>query len=125
MMEALMSIRETVDRKELGRSVLEHLGKLMDRGLDSRDRSGGERFIDVDYARFIEDPLTAVRAIYDHFDIEMDDATTAALEAHVSSNPRGKHGKHEYDLSQYGLSAGHVRERLGGYLERFDLRVND
>lgn len=121
MMEAVMSIRETIDRHELGRSVLSHLGNLMERGLAARDRCGAERFIDIDYRDLVDDPLAAAARIYDHFGLETNAATGAAMKAHVDANPRGKHGKHVYDLSSYGLSVADVRERLGTYIERFDL----
>ena len=121
MMEAVMSVREKVDKHEIGRSVLSHLGNLMDRGLAARDTVGADRFIDVDYREFVSDPLTSARRIYDYFEIEMTAQAEAAMKAHVDANPSGKHGKHEYDLSEYGLSAGQVRERIGGYLERFDV----
>lgn len=125
MMEAVMSIRETVEKKQLGHAVLSHLGNLMDRGLAARDAGANHRFIDVDYRELIEDPMVAARTIYDRFGLEIDAKTEAAMKAHVEANPRGKHGKHVYDLSQYGLTTGEVRERLAGYLERFDLKIED
>ena len=45
----------------------------------------------------------------------------AALEAHVASHPRGKHGAHEYRLEEYGLSPEQVLHRFAPYLERFDV----
>ena len=43
------------------------------------------------------------------------------MEAHVRANPKGKHGKHEYDLATYGLEASQVLERFAPYVQRFDL----
>ena len=40
-------------------------------------------------------------------------------EAHAAANPRAKHGKHEYELEEFGLSEERVRERFRAYRERF------
>ena len=45
------------------------------------------------------------------------------MEAHVASNPKGKHGAHEYDLEKYGLTLDMIRDRLGGYAERYELEI--
>ena len=40
-------------------------------------------------------------------------------EAHAAANPRTKHGRHEYDLEEFGLAEARVRERFRIYQERF------
>jgi hypothetical protein len=42
------------------------------------------------------------------------------MRVHVRENPQGKHGEHEYALSDYGLAPEQVRARLAGRLERFE-----
>ena len=44
-----------------------------------------------------------------------------ALETHILEHPKDKHGSHQYDLEEYGLTAERVRERFAGYIERFGL----
>jgi len=41
----------------------------------------------------------------------------------MADNPKGKHGKHEYDLAEYGLSADAVHERFKDYIEDYDIPV--
>jgi hypothetical protein len=43
------------------------------------------------------------------------------MREYVASHPQRKHGKHEYSLEEYGLSPESIRERLGFYLDRFNL----
>jgi len=121
MMRVLMNIRESVDPRELGPTVLEYLARSLERGLAARDRLDPDRFVDVDYRRFVADPLGTAEAIYRAFELPLPEATRRALREHVQAHPQGRHGRHEYSLEEYGLSPGQVRERLRFYTERFEV----
>jgi hypothetical protein len=121
MMAMLMAIRVSFDPKQLGPTVLEYLARSLERGLAARDRLEPARFLDVDYRAFVADPLATVRGSYRHFGLELGPQEEASLSAWAASHPQGKHGAHRYSLEEYGLSAEAVRERLGFYLDRFDV----
>ena len=121
MMAAIMTIQESVDPRELGPTVLEYLARSLERGMAARDGSDPRRFLDVDYHRFVEQPMQTVERIYDHFELELDSGTADAMRAHLSQNPQHQHGLHRYSLAEYGLSAEAVRARLADYVARFDL----
>ncbi len=121
MMAAIMTIRESLDPRELGPTVLEYLARSLERGLAARDSSAPERFLDVDYHRFVEQPMQTVERIYDYFGLELGSETADAMRAHISENPQHRHGSHRYSLAEYGLSAEAVCARLADYIERFDL----
>jgi hypothetical protein len=121
MMAMLMAVRASFDPKQLGPTVLEYLARSLERALAARDRLDARRFRDVDYRAFVADPLGTVRGVYDHFGLERTPAVDAALADWAREHPQGKHGAHRYSLEEYGLSAEAVRERLGCYLERFDV----
>jgi len=91
----------------------------MERALEARDRSESQRFIDVRFADFVEDSMSVIQKVYDHFELPLGDAAEQAMRDHVSSNPKGKHGSHDYDLERYGLTTQQVRDRLAGYIDRF------
>lgn len=121
MTAALMVAREGFDPATLGPVVLEYYARSLERGLAARDRLDPARFVDVDYRRFVSDPLAAARSIYGHFDLPQGEAVRAALRQHMADHPQGRHGRHEYSLEQYGLTPGAVRERFADYIQRFDL----
>ena len=121
MMAALMTIRESVDLRELGPVVLEYLARSLERGLAARDSSAPERFLDVDYHRFVEQPMKTVEQIYGYFGIELGSESADAMRAYIRENPQNRHGSHRYALAEYGLSAEAVCSRLADYIECFDL----
>ena len=58
---------------------------------------------------------------YDQFGLDFTSEAEQSLVEHLTDNPKGKHGPHQYSLEEYGLSKERVLERLGDYVERFDL----
>jgi hypothetical protein len=41
------------------------------------------------------------------------------MRAWLADNPRHRHGRHDYDLARFGLTAGQVGEALATYTGRF------
>ncbi len=123
MMNAVFGMNNCTPIESLGPVVLEHIATSLERGLEARERTDPTRFIDVRFDDFIADNIGTAEKIYAHFELPLEGEARAAMEAHVASNPMGKHGKHEYDLEQYGLSLDKIRDRLGAYADRYELEI--
>ena len=121
MMQTLFESRGCSAQPELGATVLEYLARSLECGLEARTGSDESRFRDVRYPDFVADPMGVIRSAYRHFDLRLTSEAESAMQRHVSENPRGKHGAHSYDLEQYGLTPEQVRDRLSGYIDRFEL----
>ena len=48
--------------------------------------------------------MSAVRAIYRHFDRELSPEAEAAMAQYAARNPKDKKGAHLYSLEEFGLS---------------------
>jgi hypothetical protein len=116
-----MSIRESYDKAELGRAVLDHLATALGRGMRARDAADPKRFLDVDYRHFVRDPMATVERIYAHFELPLAGRVADAMQVHVNANPQSKHGRHDYSLAEYGLDAETVRAQFSQYTARFGL----
>jgi hypothetical protein len=123
MMAMLFNLNGFGEQVGLGETVLEYLARSMERALEARDRVGSGRFIDIRFDDFVADNMATLDTIYSHFELPIDDDARETMASHVRNNPKGKHGKHEYDLEQYGLSADRIRDRLSFYVDRFALEV--
>ncbi|MDX1733345.1 MAG: sulfotransferase [Halioglobus sp.] len=104
-----------LDQGEIGRAVMEWYAMSLEKGLAMRDRLPPELFVDCSQRQFVEDPMGVVQRVYDAFDLPLSEASRAVLQSHVDANPKGKHGKHEYDLAEYGLTAEMIAERFAFY----------
>jgi hypothetical protein len=123
MTHALMSGTGGVemDKRELGPIVMDFYATSLERGLAARDRLDPARFVDVTHDQFVADSMAVVEKIYGHFDLPLGDEARAAVQAHIDANPKGKHGRHEYHLDEYGLGEDEVRGRFASYIDRFGI----
>ncbi len=108
------------DPLAVARQWLELLGAMTDRLVDF-DARRGDRVLHVRYSDLVAEPLAAIDGIYRHSERAFTDAADIAMRAYLDDNPQGKHGRVEYSLEEFGLSAGEVDERFSAYRERFGI----
>lgn len=104
-----------LDAGEIGRAVMEWYALTLERGLAVRETLPEELFVDCSQQEFVDDPMGVVKRVYDHFGMVLGDDARDALASHIESNPKGKHGKHEYSLEEYGLTRELISERFAFY----------
>jgi hypothetical protein len=114
---------DDVDLLAIGDNLTETFELMIERSDAFRARHGRSAIHDVQYADLVSDPLGAVRGIYAAFDEPFTTKAKTAMQSYLAANPKGKHGRHEYSLEEFGLSAAGVRERFRAYVERFAIPV--
>jgi len=88
--------------------------------LASRDSPGGEAgLIDIDYYRLVADPAAVVGEIYSRLGLIMPAAVQDELAGWIARNPKGKRGRHDYRLADYGLDFETVNRGFAAYRHRF------
>ena len=87
----------------------------LERGLAVREKLDPSLFVDCSQQELVDDPMAVVRRVYAHFGLEMDEAAQKAFIAHIEANPKGKHGRHEYKLEEYGLTRELIDKRFAFY----------
>jgi hypothetical protein len=87
----------------------------------ARDRSGlpADQTIDVHFDAFMGDDVAMVERIYALAGQPFTPEVKAAMDAFMADHPRGKFGRIDYDLADFGLDAGECRDRFAFYVERF------
>jgi len=83
-----------------------------------------DRFLDVYYEDLTQDPILALRRIHDQFGMPWTPSTVEVAQHYLHMHPRSRHGRHAYDLADYGLSQDEVRKRFGDYQGRRAERVS-
>lgn len=110
-----------IDARELGRQVLGRLASDMERYLAARAALAPDRFYDLDYREFLNDPITAIRKMYDRFGFVLSDEAEGRMRAYLSDNPKNKHGVHKYRPEDFGLQETAIRGRFADYIDSQDL----
>lgn len=115
---------DDVDLEAIGRSFVDTFRIMIDRTLAFTGTHGGGSIHHVQYADTLRDPVGTVRSIYEHYGEPFTAPAEAAMRAYLADNKQGKHGRHVYDLAEYGLSAAEVRDLFGDYIEAFGIPVS-
>jgi len=109
---------DVIDPFTVCREAIDYWAEATDRFLRERNRLPNHRICDVRHGEIRDDPVGAVRRIYDYFgwslspEAERRMQTLAARQGESLSN-------HRYDLSQFGSSAEEVLEAFEPYCRRF------
>ena len=96
----------------------------LDRGMAARDRGAlpAGQVVDVQFADFVADPLTAIAGIYAGIGRELTPDAEARMRAFLASHPGdGGGGGTRYRWADTGLDADACRARAKGYQERYDV----
>ncbi len=112
------------DPHQVGRDMLELVRQHVD-GLVAFDiaeeKLGSNRFVHIDYYGLADAPETVMPQVFERADLEWTDDVEARVRTWREQNPKGKRGKHEYRLDDYGLQRDAVEEVFRDYIERFDI----
>ena len=108
-----------VDTHELGQQVLTRLANDLDRYMIERKSQAAERFLDLQYADLMKDPVNTVHQIYNHFGFELNGQVEKRMQEFLTANPRHKHGVHSYQPEDFGLTEKMIRRRFEKYMDSF------
>jgi len=99
-----------------------HYGTEKTMSARQRGLLGSERVIDIQFANFREDPLAAVRAIYDFFGLELQETSARGMQAFLDNGSESeRHGRHSYKLQDSGLDLSAERSRFASYQAAYDI----
>jgi hypothetical protein len=73
-------------------------------------------FHDVAFRRFMAQPEATLAAIFAHCGMDFTADARAATLGYLESRPRDKHGTHNYELAQFGLTAGAIEALFADYV---------
>jgi hypothetical protein len=108
------------DADELGAEQLGRWWLAVSRAMDFRARVGDDRFADLSFADLQVDPVSAMEAAYGRIGLEFSDTSRAAVSSWATTHEPGSHGRHSYDLADFGLTITQVHEQFAPYLEAYD-----
>jgi hypothetical protein len=106
-----------IDTPQMGRSVMEWYARSLEEGLAARDKLPPALFLDCSQQEFAQRPMELVERLCREFNLPLSQEGRAAMQAHVDANPKGKHGRHEYDLATYGLTRELIDQRFSFYTD--------
>jgi hypothetical protein len=112
---------DAVQPREIGPEVAVAWAEGVRRAMQTLDAGliPADRILHVPYPELIRSPLEVVRRVYDQFEIKLSDRAQQRLRDFPLSNPKGRFGKHEYSLEEFGLDRVTEAKRYSEYCQRF------
>lgn len=77
--------------------------------------------MDVVHSDFHADPMRVLEQIYGFIGMDIGDDLRARFAQRIAEKPELAHGKHAYDLADFGMSAEETRAAFGDYVARYGL----
>jgi hypothetical protein len=112
---------DEVDLPEIAAQMVDTFDLMIARQNAFRDVHGENSIHDLRYKDLMADPIGEMRKVYAHFDEELTQEAEAAMRKLLAEAPKGKHGKHEYSLEEFGLTAAGVRAHFKDYCDRYEI----
>ena len=112
---------DSVDPRALGQQQLRWWADSLDAAMAARDKHGdkSDQFLDVQFDEVVADPVAVLHRAYERFDIPWSANTEGRMGAFLANNPRGKHGAHQYEIEDFGMSLAQIRERFEDYCDAY------
>jgi PAS domain-containing protein len=110
---------DTVDLEWIGAYWADRLKRMLSACAHSRDVLPADRTIDVHFDEFMENDMAMVTRIYHMAGVPLTEEGERAMSRFTRAHPRGRHGGVHYELSQFGLDRGQLKEYFRFYAERF------
>jgi len=116
--------RSSIEPEVLADYWVDRVDRLLQACVRDRDLLPADQTVDVLFHEFMADDVATVERIYERNHRQMTPIARGDLDAFMTDNPRGKHGRIAYDLrGHFGLEPDAVRERFGYYFDRFPVAV--
>ncbi len=112
---------DDIDPVETGQHEVHYFAQMLNRGMAQRDAmpDSSRRFFDIRFSDLVSDPISVIKQLYQHFDFEFTDAAETAMRTYFENRPRDKHGKHSYQLEDFGLSRECHSPLFADYCQRY------
>jgi len=114
---------DDIDVTEIAREWSTWLNLGYERSVDFRSSGAlrDDQVIDMQFHRFVRDPLAGIRDIYAHFDLELEPRVASRMRAYIENNPDDRDGRHAHQFAETGLDLDEEREKVRRYQEFFDV----
>jgi hypothetical protein len=109
---------DDVDGRRLGPDIARLLGLLQENASADQQRHSS-RIFQIHYRQLVADSIGAVQSIYRYFALEPATGMEARMRSWLAHNPAHKHGKHQYDLEQFGLTPQDLERIFANYPEQY------
>jgi len=104
---------------EIGNYWLDRLSEWLNNFIEVRNSIPDDRFIDINYLDLVEAPEKIGTQVLKSIQINDDILTKEMMENWIKANKRENRQKHNYKLSDYGLTRESISNKFKDYIEKY------
>jgi hypothetical protein len=104
---------------EIGNYWLDRLSEWLNNFIEVRNSIPDDRFIDINYLDLVEAPEKIGTQVLKSIHINDDILTKEMMENWIKANKRENRQKHNYKLSDYGLTRESISNKFKDYIEKY------
>ena len=104
---------------EIGNYWLDRLSEWLNNFIEVRNSIPDDRFIDINYLDLVEAPEKIGTQVLKSIHINDDILTKEMMENWIKANKRETRQKHNYKLSDYGLTRASISNKFKDYIEKY------
>ena len=109
---------EEVDQEVVAEHWVRKNGYMLSKALEYRsNKEDNSSFTDVSYKELVDGTMKVLKRIYKDCGAEVSDELLRIFEASNRLNPKGKYGKHQYNLEEFGIDEAYLRQFTSSYEE--------
>ncbi|MBT8463950.1 MAG: sulfotransferase, partial [Deltaproteobacteria bacterium] len=108
---------DSIDPIALGRQQMSWWADSLDLATAVRKQHSdkSDQFMDIQFEEVVADPVAALGRAYERFGIPWSSDVEKRMRSFLDRNPRGKHGSHDYEIEDFGLTLDEIRGRFERY----------
>ncbi len=110
-----------IDPHKVGRYWADRIERMLNASVRDRDDVPAAQVVDCRFHEFMADQMGMLRRIYTAAGQPLGEAAEQRFEKYLANRTRGRMGRIDYRLEDFGLDAAERREALGHYQARFDV----
>lgn len=117
----IAKMQRSLRMNEVGDFWLDYSKTAIERGMAARSKIPDSQIYDLRLDDLVAHPIDTLKEIYVHFDLDYDEGLTDRFLARITEQPTAQLGEHDYDIEDFGLTEGQVREDFRDYCKLFDV----
>ena len=104
---------------EIGNYWLDRLSEWLNNFIEVRNSIPDDRFIDINYSDLVEAPEKIGAQVLKSIHVNDDILTKEMMENWINANKRENRQKHNYKLSDYGLTSESISNKFKDYIKKY------
>ena len=104
---------------EIGNYWLDRLSEWLNNFIEVRNSIPDDRFIDINYSDLVEAPEKIGAQVLKSIHVNDDILTKEMMENWINANKRENRQKHNYKLSDYGLTNESISNKFKDYIKKY------